>query len=84
MKDLLGRDIMVGDTLASAAAIADIRYAVASLKLSKVLAVAEFAVQAVDISTDPNPEVADATPPFVLDDTQKYVICDWAKGASAA
>lgn len=74
MKDMLDREIMVGDTLAYTRPM---RNAVAwEMATSKVVDVAPFAVQ-----LESPIEGKDA---FVMSDSSLYVICAWAKGSDAA
>jgi hypothetical protein len=76
MKDMLDRDIMVGDTLAYSEYHANLG---SEMKLAKVIAVAAFAVQCE--STNAVPSCT-----FVVScaKSDNYVICDWAKGSQAA
>jgi hypothetical protein len=81
MKDKLGRDIMVGDTLAYCRAFpTHANYPMTSLNLAKVDAVSDFAIKITSIEDDNKP-----TETWVVSSTiAEYVICDWAKGSQVA
>lgn len=77
MKDMLGRDICLGDTLA----YIDNPYCSPSyphartLNTAKVSDMAVFALQL----TPPATADAEEAKPFIISDASQYVICDWAK-----
>lgn len=67
MKDILNRDIVVGDTLAMAT---QSMHTGPSLKLYKVIDSAPFALQLKNENDEHN---------IVLPDASQFVICDWAR-----
>jgi hypothetical protein len=79
MKDMLDREIMVGDTLAYSVYHSDLG---SELKVAKVIATAAFAVQCDTITRSDN----EPSNTFVVSyaKSPNYVICDWAKGSQAA